>query len=185
MPSLSQHKELEQPFGLLIQMLRNNLIASEQIAVPLNDEIALVKNFIQLEMLGNRRKIDVEWQIADDVPADVLIPSMSIQIPVENAVKYAFNSNSDDARINISINQQTDTLSVVIDDNGVGYHPGAGAFSERGTGSGLKMLHRTVELLNIRNNNKMTFAIENKTTTGNGNGTRTTLIAPLEYYYSL
>jgi len=187
MPSLSQHKELEQPFALLIQMLRNNLIASEQIATPLNDEIALVKNFLQLEMLGNRRKIDVNWQIADDVPTDVHIPSMSIQIPVENALKYAFNNVNAHlpACININIVRKADVISIVIDDNGEGYNPGSGAFSERGTGSGLKMLHRTVELLNMRNNNQMTFAIENKKTTGNGNGTRTTLITPLEYQYSL
>jgi LytS/YehU family sensor histidine kinase len=48
MPSLKQHKELEHHFGLLVQMLRSNLVASEQIAATLSEETALVKNYLQL-----------------------------------------------------------------------------------------------------------------------------------------
>jgi LytS/YehU family sensor histidine kinase len=186
MPSLKQHTELEESFGLLIQMLRNNLIASEQIATPLSDEIKLVKNYLQLVTVNNRRNIAFDWQIADDVPTDALIPSMSIQIPVENAVKYAF-TEQDDACITISVNRQDDAISVAITDNGVGYDPaGADAFSERGTGSGLKMLRRTVELLNMRNRRPMSFAIENRNKNGDGaHGTRATMLVPLDYQFEL
>ena len=77
MPSLDQHKELERPFRLLIQMLRNNLRASEQVAVPLEEEIDLVKNFLLLHEIGDRHKITVNWQVSDNVPVDARIPSMA------------------------------------------------------------------------------------------------------------
>jgi len=187
MPSLDQHRELERPFRLLIQMLRNNLRASEQVAVPLEEEIDLVKNFLLLQEIGDRQKITVDWQVADDVPIDARIPSMSIQIPVENAVKYAFTSEQEDARITIRITMMNNMIGIVIDDNGVGFQPGVtGAFSERGTGSGLKMLRRTVELLNTRNQYQMAFSIENKNSSGDGShGTRVSIVVPLEYQFEM
>ena len=185
-PSLEQHKELERPFRLLINMLRNNLRASEQVAAPLDEEISLVKNYLQLQMMGNCRNIAVNWQVDDETPAGVRIPSMAIQIPVENAVKYAFTEEQEDARIDIRITRQNNVICMVIEDNGVGFHPDVNAFSERGTGNGLKMLRRTVELLNTRNQYQMAFSIEDKNSTGDEtSGTRVTIIVPLEYQFEV
>jgi len=187
LPSLDQHKELERPFRLLIEMLRNNLRASERLAVSLEEETNLVKNFLQLQEIGKHRNIKVHWQMADDVPPDVRIPSMSIQIPVENAVKYAFTSEQEDASIEIHISRQTNLICIEIDDNGVGFHQaGSGAFSERGTGNGLKMLRRTVELLNTRNQYQMAFSIENKNSiSDDSHGTRVSIIVPMEYKFEV
>ena len=184
MPSIERHKELEQHFKLLVHLLRNNLIASEQISTPLNDEINLVKNYLQLQDLSNPEKFSVAWHISDDAPKDVRIPSMSIQIPVENAVKYAFTSGQDDARIEIRITLEANFIHLIIEDNGVGYRAGAGAFDERGTGSGLKMLHRTVDLLNLRNRQKMLFKIENRRQIEpSANGTRVTVVVPTVFIF--
>jgi len=183
MPTMGQHKELEQHFNVLIHLLRNNLRASEQMASSLNAEIHLVKNYLQLQELSNPERMKVEWQIADDVPQDARIPSMSIQIPVENAVKYAFTSGQEDAQIDICISLQTNELNIVIEDNGIGYRAGADAFDERGTGSGLKMLHRTVDLLNLHNSAKMVFKIENRQQAAAIHGTRVTLIVPTDYRF--
>ena len=186
MPTLGQYKELELPFSTLIQMLRNNLLASEQISVPLGDEIKLVQNYLRLQMLGNPGRIHTEWLISDDVPVETRIPSMSIQIPVENAVKYAFEPTQTDARIDIRITAQAGMTHIVIEDNGVGYHPSLDVVNERGTGSGLKMLHRTVELLNLRNSSKMAFRIENRRQLTPGErGTGVTVIIPFDYHFDM
>ena len=186
MPTMGQHKELEQHFNVLIQLLRNNLSASEQMAVPLYDEINLVKNYLQLQELSNPERMKVDWQLASDVPQDTRIPSMTIQIPVENAVKYAFTSGQEDARIEINISRQINDIHIIIEDNGIGYRPGAEAFSERGTGSGLKMLHRTVDLLNLRNSAKMVFKIENRQQlTAGVHGTRVIVTVPIDYRFDM
>ena len=186
MPALEQYKELEQHFDLLITMLRGNLSASEQIATYLQDEIALVKNYLQLQMLGHPDTIQIDWSVAGDVSMNTSIPSMIIQIPVENAVKYAFEYDEADARISISINRQTDAIQIIIDDNGAGYRHEAGMTSKKGTGNGLKMLYRTVELLNTRNSNKMSFSIVNKKSIDkNAKGTSVTISVPLDYRFEI
>ena len=117
---------------------------------------------------------------------DTLVPSMSIQIPVENAVKYAFNTESLNPCIMISISVENEELHVSIEDNGIGYHPGAHARDERSTGQGLKILYRTIDLLNTRNIRKMQFSIRNlHSVSEKGHGTCVLLIVPLNYNFIL
>lgn len=186
MPIFRRYEELSEPVNLLIDVLRGDLLSSEQLAVPLEKEIGFVKNYLKLKMLGDPERIRVEWHISTDVPLDMLIPSMSIQIPVENAVKYAFNTESLNPCITISISVEAKELRVSIEDNGIGYHPGAHARDERSTGQGLKILHRTTDLLNTHNIHKMQFSIRDLCSVSEGrHGTSVSLIVPLNYNFAL
>lgn len=186
MPAFRRYEELAEPVRLLIEVLRGDLHSSEQLAIPLEQEIHFVKNYLQLRMMNNPEKIHIEWNIAPETPINTPIPSMSIQIPVENAVKYAFAPNCPDARICITITKEDENLNILIEDNGIGYNPGAHAGDERSTGHGLKILYRTTELLNTHNTRKMRFSIQNlQSSLEQGHGTRVSLIVPLNYNFAL
>ncbi|WP_075556675.1 tetratricopeptide repeat-containing sensor histidine kinase [Parabacteroides timonensis] len=186
MPIFRRYEELSEPVNLLIDVLRGDLLSSEQLAVPLENEIIYVKNYLKLKMLGDPECIHIEWNVSSDVPLETLIPSMSIQIPVENAVKYAFNADSLDPTIVISIYVEDEELHISIDDNGIGYNPGAHARDERSTGQGLKILYRTTDLLNTYNICKMQFSIKNLySISGKQHGTNVSLIVPLNYNFAL
>lgn len=187
MPAFRRYEELAEPVRLLIEVLRGDLHSSEQLAIPLEQEIHFVRNYLQLRMMNNIGQIQVEWNISPGVWMDTPIPSMSIQIPVENAVKYAFEADSADPKIIcIAIDTIDESLHIGIEDNGVGYTPGAYAGDERSTGHGLKILYRTTELLNTRNTRKMHFSIQNlQSSLEKGHGTRVTLIVPLNYNFDL
>lgn len=186
MPSLGKYKELENPFRALIQLLRDNLMASEQVAVPLRQEIERVQNFLQFQSLKQAGTVRIAWDISPEAPTETLVPSMSIQIPVENAVKYAFLPEHTDALLQILIQLETDAISIRIEDNGVGYNPDNHTDREQGSGSGLKMLRSTIELLNAKNARKITFTIINKRTdTPPERGTRVYILIPVHYKYNL
>nr|WP_129734576.1 histidine kinase [Parabacteroides goldsteinii] len=186
MPIFRRYDELSEPVNLLIDVLRGDLLSSEHLAVSLEKEIGFVKNYLKLKMLGDPDRIHIKWNISSDVPMDMLIPSMSIQIPVENAVKYAFNPDSLDPEIIISICLKNEELHILIEDNGVGYTPGAYVIDERSTGQGLKILYRTTELLNTHNIRKMQFFIKNlHSVAGKMCGTSVSLVVPLNYNFTL
>lgn len=186
MPAFRRYEELAEPVRLLIEVLRGDLHSSEQLAIPLEQEIHFVRNYLQLRMMNNPEKIHIVWDVAPETPLDIPIPSMSIQIPVENAVKYAFPKNCPDAQIRITIARENENLNILIEDNGVGYNPGIHAGDERSTGHGLKILYRTTELLNTHNTRKMHFSIENlQSSLEQGHGTRVSLIVPLNYNFAL
>ena len=137
-------------------------------------------------MLADPERIRVDLNISSDVSMDTLVPSMSIQIPVENAVKYAFNTESLNPCITISISVEDEELHVLIEDNGIGYKPGTHARDERSTGQGLKILYRTTDLLNTRNIRKMQFSIRDLySASEKQHGTSVSLIVPLNYNFTL
>ena len=94
MPTFRQYDGLDKPIRLLIKVLRGNLFFSEQIAVPLKDEIQLVKEYLQLRLLGNPDRIRIIWELPPEIRDTWKIPTRSGQIPVENGVKYDFDPDT-------------------------------------------------------------------------------------------
>lgn len=185
-PAFRQYNDLSEPVNLLIDVLRGDLLSSEQLAVSLEKEISFVKNYLKLKMLSDPDRICIEWTIFPEVPLETLIPSMFIQIPVENAVKYAFNGDCLNPEIRITVRVMDDSLYIIIEDNGLGYDPGAHAGDERSTGQGLKIIYRTTELLNTYNSRKMRFSIRNlQLDSMTDHGTWVQLIVPFNYNFAL
>lgn len=185
MPTFKQYSALAHPLQLLIEVLRGNLLVSDKIAVELGEEIDLVKKYITLRKETNPNTANVIWNMDERVPMNTLIPSMIIQIPVENSLKYAFDAvENENDQIIISISQKEGGLSIHISDNGNGYHPGGHQETKRGTGTGLKVLFRTIELLNSKNQQKASFDIQNIEPDESGqHGTLVTIFIPFNYQF--
>lgn len=187
LPTFRQYDGLDKPIRLLIKVLRGNLFFSEQIAVSLKDEIQLVKEYLQLRLLGNPDRIRIIWELPPEIPDAWKIPSMSVQIPVENAVKYAFDPENEEACIHIRIVKKQGSLFIAIEDNGIGLTADMqNRQEEQGTGYGLKILRQTIDILNSRNKNKMNFIIQDRNLLEpGGHGTLVSLVVPLDYTFDL
>ncbi len=186
LPAFKQYKELEQPIWQLIRVLRGNLLSSEKIAVPLEKEISLVKDYLQLRMMGTPEQIQINWDISSEVVSDLLIPAMCIQIPVENAVKHAFEPDEPNACLTIRIKKKDNTAVISIEDNGSGFNPRPGENNSKSTGNGIKILYQTIELLNTNNKNKMDFNIQDRRTLSpDSHGTLVSIIVPFEYNFNI
>ncbi len=187
LPTFRQYDGLAYPIRLLIKVLRGNLFFSEQIAVSLKDEIQLVKEYLQLRLLGNPDRIRIIWELPPEIPDAWKIPSMSVQIPVENAVKYAFDPENEEACIHIRIIEKQGSLFIAIEDNGIGLTADMqNRQEEQGTGYGLKILRQTIDILNSRNKNKMNFIIQDRNLLeSGGHGTLVSLVVPLDYTFDL
>lgn len=185
MPTFKQYSELSHPLQLLIDVLRGNLLASDKIATELGEEIELVRKYIALRKESNPHTTNVIWEIDEHTSMQTLIPSMIIQIPVENALKYAFDAIYDSSnRISIRISPSANGLFIHIEDNGNGYHPGEYPDTKRGTGTGLKVLFRTIELLNSKNPQKASFTIRNIIPeTADAHGTIVDIYIPFNYQF--
>lgn len=186
MPVFKQYADLSRLLQLFIKVLRGNLSVSDQIAVHLHDEIELVKNYIALRKETNPQAVDVKWEVDEKVSGQTLVPSMCIQIPVENALKYAFDfENTGNKLLSIQILSCEAGIQIYVRDNGCGYDPGKQADSTRGTGNGLKMLFRTVEVLNGRNVQKMVFDIHDLAhSVPAGHGTLVSFFIPYNYQFN-
>ncbi|MBT9591382.1 MAG: histidine kinase [Thiobacillus sp.] len=93
----------------LFRALMNN--ASQ--LVPLEDEVALTRAYLELEQLRLGDRLQVVWHI-NKMPGDALIPPLVIQPLVENAVYHGIEPQPDGGEISLNIYLSADKVHIVV-----------------------------------------------------------------------
>ena len=102
------------------KFLRKNLEAmSRKNLVTLKEELAHTKVYLSLEKLRFEDELNIELDIKDN---DFMLPMLTIQPIVENAVKHGINrSESGCGTVWISTEETEDSHKIVIKDDGAGF----------------------------------------------------------------
>lgn len=168
----------------LVKYLRRSLELTEKLSVSLQDELDFVQSYIRLESGRVSEDFTVSVVVEEGLDAkSIMIPSMIVQIPVENAIKHGLAGKDDEKELTIRISREGKGVRIVICDNGRGYLPQV-ASSTRGTGTGLKVLYQTIQLLNTKNKNeKIRFNIDNRN--DGQTGTQVSVFIPFLFSYDL
>lgn len=155
------------PLRLLIQVLRANLMTCDKIAVSLDEELQMVMSYATLRHETNPFLPMPRFDIGKDVNLSLMLPSMIIQIPVENALKHAFvgmEGTDEKPQLDVKIWMEEGMLRIDVIDNGCGKSAIGGARKKANsavsTGTGLRILHSTIEMLNAGNSRKMYFKMQ-------------------------
>lgn len=90
--------------------------------VPVRQEVEFVKNYIYIQTVRFNKEVTVDYRIPEEL-YECMIPMMIMQPIVENSFIHAFDKNTMDNKITITIekNQGEDRLSIEIEDNGKGF----------------------------------------------------------------
>lgn len=187
------------PLRLLIQVLRANLLTCDQVAVSLEDELQMVMSYSALRHETNPLLPMPRFDIAKEVNMSLMLPSMILQIPVENALKHAFvgmEESGEKPLLDVKVWIEDGMLRIDVIDNGCG---GVGAVAGMGTrktnaaastGTGLRILNSTIEMLNAGNVRKMYFKMLSRAGAAGGGSDRqkgmcVSIGVPCEYDYSV
>lgn len=168
----------------LVKYLRRSLELTEKLSVTLQDELDFVRSYIELERGRVGEDFTAEVTIDDGLDATrIMIPSMIVQIPVENAIKHGLAGKEDAKELVVCAVREGNGIRVTITDNGRGYLPQM-ASATRGTGTGLKVLYQTIQLLNTKNKtDKIRFDITNRS--DGHTGTQVSVFIPFHFSYDL
>ncbi|WP_246096090.1 ATP-binding protein [Paenibacillus sinopodophylli] len=109
-------RELADAFTSYLRISFNFLAAGK--LVPLSRELELVKNYLYIEQQRFEERLLVEWEMNAD--ADILIPPLTIQPLVENAVRHGLLSQSKGGTLRIRIEQDMGIIHVSVSDDGIG-----------------------------------------------------------------
>lgn len=160
LPKFRAYPEQEKPMELLIDVLRDSLPVTGSLLVPFVEEREKVERYVRLFHCSNGARPHVEWRVDECFPADrAMLPAMALQIPVENALKHAFSKLTEESRVRIDVKQEGNGFSICVADNGDGLNATRSAMADSGTGLGVRVLSRTLELLNEGCPDKATFRI--------------------------
>lgn len=100
----------------LSELFRSTLSSANQL-VPVRQEIELAKSYLHIEGLRLGDRLQVNWQIDDCLlaaPAEIILPHLSLQPLLENAVYHGIQPLTDGGVITIVIHKNNDALEVTV-----------------------------------------------------------------------
>jgi sensor histidine kinase YesM len=158
-------------FANMMRMVLNN---SDKPLVPLDEEIQLIKTYLELEQL--RIQFNFNINISDELtPEEEEIPGMLIQPFVENAVIHGVAPNRG-GNISVDILKNESRLKIEIVDDGIGINERS---AQKGNGKAMKMVEERIKILNSRNRIPLTVDVIDLKETENGLGTKVIITIPV------
>ena len=118
-------------------------LQTEKTLVPLLTEIQMVKAYLEIESLrlGPRLRTDIQ---IDDAALDALIPILSVQPLVENAIKHGIALNPDPGWLRLRAEAEGQFVRITVHDSGSG-QPGE-KFRNPDGGIGLSNVEKRLKL---------------------------------------
>lgn len=181
---LSDSDDVRANLTELVKYLRRSLELTEKLKVSLQDELDFVQSYINLERGRFNQDFSVSIVVEEGVDSiHTMIPSMIVQIPVENAIKHGLSGLERAKELVIHVSREQNGIRIIVCDNGRGYLANSSS-STRGTGTGLKVLYQTIQLLNAKNKKeKISFNIMNRD--DGKTGTMVSVYIPFYFSYDL
>lgn len=126
-------------------LTRKVLNSSEREMISVEDEIAILDDYLQMEQLrfGFQYKIEVDEAINK---ANTEIPAMLLQPFIENSVKHGVAVLQQEGLIRVMIKLEGKDLDLLVQDNGAGFDVNDPAVYDHGFG--LKLSRERMALLN-------------------------------------
>lgn len=103
------------------KLMRQILEHSMEERITLEQEVALIENYLSIEKLTRDNAFEFSIEVAEGIDDEEEgIPPMLIQPFLENAIIHGIASKGDVGEVKVSFSIQNDALFVEIKDNGVG-----------------------------------------------------------------
>jgi len=165
-------------FSKLIRQILQN---SKKKLIPLNDELDVLRLYIELESLRFNESFDYKINIDKTVElSEATIPPMLIQPYVENAIWHGLMHKKGERKLTVNLSKTGEYLKIAIIDNGIGRSASAAlksrsALTQKSLGT--KLTSDRIESLNKLNQSMTSVIIDdNFNNEGNNNGTIVTLL---------
>ncbi len=119
-------------------------LQGDRTVIALSEELRIVQAYLEIEALRLGDRLETEVIVSESAGA-TLIPILSIQPLVENAVKHGIAGKPGRSRICVKAEKMAAGLRVTIEDTGVGFERSRTG-SRGGTGLGLENVRRRLAL---------------------------------------
>lgn len=126
----------------LSEFLRATLSSEPDALLPLEDELATLQHYLEIESVRFGERLAVEF-VCPPTLNSALVPSFLLQPLIENAIKYALAPSAVPVTIRVEASSEGDTLIVAVEDDGVGRDKDL----KPGTGVGIANVRQRLETL--------------------------------------
>lgn len=175
----------------LVQLLHRGIALTDIEQTTLTEELEFIRFYCDIESRSVGDDFCLHIDLPDGLDTDkVVLPSMSIQILVENAIKHGLKPQQPEPGrqrcVWVKVSEKEGATLVEVIDNGVGLAEDR-QNKER---TGLRVMRQTILLLNEQNKGKyrkqlMSYGLENYTQADGQHGCRAWLLLPSDFNYIL
>jgi signal transduction histidine kinase len=116
----TEPRRAEQMVENLAAILRRTLQRSRHTLTTVEEEIDFLRAYLGIEQERFGERLIVEWVLEPDALHD-LIPPMTLQPLVENALKHGIAERLDGGRIRVAAHREGERLILAVDDDGIGF----------------------------------------------------------------
>ncbi|WP_394776046.1 sensor histidine kinase [Flavobacterium sp.] len=102
---------------LLSELLRNSLNNNIMRLVSINDEINLVKDYLELEKIRFEERLQIKIETSIDLSKYSILP-LSIQTLVENAIKHGIEKRKMGGFIMIKVDEENNFIKISVKNSG-------------------------------------------------------------------
>lgn len=161
----------------LSRLLRLILESSKEDAILLEDEIEIIRCYLDLTVLRFEDKLEYTIRISDDVPVNrLLVPPMIMQPFIENAFIHGIAPKEDKGRIEVAFRIENDMLVCTVTDDGIGRKAsGEKKLVSIQRSSGINITRDRIALLNKKHDSVNTVEIQDLYENGKAAGTQVIL----------
>lgn len=136
-----RNDEAEDMLEKLAGFLRVTLAADPEGMIPLEDELANIQAYLEIESVRFRDRLGVDFSCPDDLRGAV-VPSFILQPLIENAVKHGVSRATGAVTVRLEVARDGDDLVVLVEDDAKRLGEPA-----QGGGVGLKNIRQRLEVL--------------------------------------
>lgn len=119
-------------------------LQGDRVVIALSEELKIVQAYLEIESLRLGDRLETELIISESARS-ALIPILSVQPLVENAVKHGIAPKHGRGRVSVRANEGAAGLRITVEDTGVGFEQSQKG-SPMGTGVGLENVRRRLAL---------------------------------------
>jgi len=169
--------------ALLSRLYNITLLDAEKPARTLEDELAYVLLYLQLEKMRFDDKLEYTIDVEPGTDKQTFVPNMAIHTYAENAVKHGLRNKAGKGTVFIKCYNKDNGVMVEVQDDGIG-RKATELLNINSTGQGLKILRQQVQLYNKRNKLKIKEEVKDLSNDeGDATGTFFSLWVPKDYNY--
>lgn len=167
------------------RLMRNILSSSTKEFVTLEDEIATIENYLELQKVRFPDKFDFEIKVDNALDTtSIVIPPMIAQPFIENAIEHGIRHKETKGLIEISFRQNTGSFIYEISDDGIGREKAKELLlksDKTHKSMATSITHERLEALNRKRKKKILLSIVDlKNDDGKATGTRVIFEIPMK-----
>lgn len=181
----NNHQSANKYLGKFSKLLRMFLDQSKSVTITLEQEINLLRLYIELEQMRFSEGFNFHLQVESDLDyRNIELPGTLFQPYVENAINHGLINLKRKGNLSITFKEENSVLIGTIDDDGIGREESKKLKSQstlNHTSHGMKLIEDRIKTINfIKNSTIETQIIDKRDKDNNPTGTQIIIKIPLQ-----